>query len=36
MKAGTEPGDYAYEQLQEGHSYRITGYLNGGRTFLVP
>ena len=33
MKAGAQPGDYVYEQLQDGKDYRLTAYLSGGFTY---
>jgi hypothetical protein len=36
MVPGTDPGDYTYEQLDDGESYRLTGYLSDGSTFTAP
>lgn len=35
MASGSSKGDYTYEQLAGGQSYRLTGHLSGG-TFTVP
>ena len=36
MQPGSAPGDYAYEQLDAGRSYRLTGFLSDGATVVVP
>ena len=36
MKAGTQPGDYVYKQINGGQGYSITGYLANGLTHTVP
>jgi hypothetical protein len=36
IQPGSAPGDYTYEQLDAGQAYRLTGYLSGGATVVVP
>ena len=36
MMAGTQPGNYTYEQLNGGQGYKLTGYLDKGLTYTVP
>ncbi|MBN2204701.1 MAG: hypothetical protein JW767_06735, partial [Thermoleophilia bacterium] len=36
MQPGSAPGDYTYEQLDAGQTYRLTGYLSDGATVVVP
>jgi len=36
MTPGTDPGDYTYEQINGGQSYKLTGYLSNGLTYTVP
>ncbi len=36
MRTGSAEGDYAYEQLDAGRSYRLTGFLSDGATVVVP
>ena len=36
MQPGSAPGGYAYEQLDAGQTYRLTGYLSDGATVVVP
>ncbi len=36
MQPGSTPGDYTYEQLDAGQTYRLTGYLSDGATVVVP
>jgi hypothetical protein len=36
MAASPEQGDYTYEQLNGGQSYKLVGHLAGGLTFTVP
>ncbi len=36
MKPGTQPGDFVYEQLNGGQTYRITGHLANGLTYTLP
>lgn len=36
MQTGSAEGDYAYEQLDAGRSYRLTGFLSDGATVVVP
>ncbi len=36
MQPGSAPGDYTYEQLDAGQTYRLTGYLSDGGTVVVP
>jgi len=36
MQPGSAPGDYMYEQLDAGQTYRLTGYLSDGATVVVP
>ena len=35
MEPGTDPGDYTYERLDGGRSFRLAGYLDNG-AFIVP
>jgi hypothetical protein len=36
MAAGSGEGDYTYEQLNGGQSYRLVGHLADGQTYTVP
>jgi hypothetical protein len=36
MAAGSGDGDYTYEQLNGGQSYRLVGHLADGQTYTVP
>jgi hypothetical protein len=36
MQPGSAAGDYTYEQLDAGQTYRLTGYLSDGVTVVVP
>jgi hypothetical protein len=36
MAAGTQPGNYTYEQLNGGSGYTLTAYLQNGLTYTLP
>jgi hypothetical protein len=36
MRPGSAEGDFAYEQLEAGRAYRLTGFLSEGGTVVVP
>jgi hypothetical protein len=36
MEPGKDPGQYTYERLDSGRSYRLTGHFEGGGDFTVP